>query len=379
MPQRKKVLYVIPEMSVGGAQRLIVDVCKELQKGDEYEPFLAVLHDEPNPYAKELEAVKVIQFDIPKHISIFDPKKEYLRPLSAFVEAEAPHIIHSHIYFSDLIINQLPYKNAAFFSHIHGITTQYDKSYIRQLPLKQRIIALAERRYMLRQYRKKGTVFLTVSNFFVEYLRRVLPELAHRVNLLQNSIWVNKIPPRESVAPPEMWKIVSVGRLEAVKGYDLAIEACAFLKQAEIQFHLDIYGDGSQRNQLQDIINRHQLSNLVNIHPFTPNVHTVYRNYHLYIHTAHSESFGLTILEAMAAGLPVICTDGGGNRDIVQHGINGFMVTDRTPSALADKILQLVRDPVCYMRFCEAARNTAKNFDFPNYINHLKSYYKKFT
>jgi spore coat protein SA len=61
----------------------------------------------------------------------------------------------------------------------------------------------------------------------------------------------------------------------------------------------------------------------------------------IYVHTATYEPLGLVLLEAMAAGLPVVTLDGGGNRDLIENGKNGFIINNQNPKHFAEKILEV--------------------------------------
>lgn len=87
------------------------------------------------------------------------------------------------------------------------------------------------------------------------------------------------------------------------------------------------FGEGPERNHLQISINSQGLIN----HP-----EKELSNSNLYFHPTKYEPFGLVLIEVMAAGIPVITTDGQGNRDVVHEGSNGLFFYDRDPLAIAN-------------------------------------------
>lgn len=373
---RKKVLHVIPAMNSGGAQRLLVDICKELKKRGEYEPAIAILTNEPNRFEEELNGIEVKQFNIPRHVSILALHRPHLQPLQEYVHAFAPDVIHTHIYFSDLIINQIKYTQAKFFSHVHGVTTQYDRAVINTLPTKRQLITRIERYLMLRAYICRTTQILTVSSHYVTYLQSILPEMANCIHLLHNGIVLSEIAPKQSSKISGQIHLVSVGRLEKVKNHELLIAVCVLLKNAGCNFTLDIYGEGDYRTALEHQIATQKLVGYVNLRGFIFNVKETYQKYDLYVHTAINESFGLTLVEAMAAGLPVVCTDGGGNRDIMQDGVNGYLVNERDANILAEKILFLINNPQLYTQMSKAAIATAQQFTIERCVDKLIQHYE---
>ena len=86
----------------------------------------------------------------------------------------------------------------------------------------------------------------------------------------------------------------------------------------------------------------------------------LYKNSDIYISSSLSESFSLTILEAMAMGLPVIATDTVGSRGLIDDKINGFIVPINDPEIMAEKILYLTNDYSLQKKLGKQARSKAK-------------------
>jgi glycosyltransferase involved in cell wall biosynthesis len=87
---------------------------------------------------------------------------------------------------------------------------------------------------------------------------------------------------------------------------------------------------------------------------------------------------GLVLVEAMAAGLPVIALDGMGNRDVNVEGKTGYLLpANTTPEAFADKIISIANNPVLHSDMAAFARNFAAGFDINTYTTKLVAEYKK--
>ena len=95
----------------------------------------------------------------------------------------------------------------------------------------------------------------------------------------------------------------------------------------------------------------------------------------IYLHTANYEPFGLVILEAMAAGLPVICLDGKGNRDIIKNNINGIIIKDEDVDLFASNIITLFKNNKLYKNFVDNGHITAKKYDIKKYVDVLLNNY----
>jgi len=89
------------------------------------------------------------------------------------------------------------------------------------------------------------------------------------------------------------------------------------------------------------------------------------------------ESFGIALVEAMAAGLPVVATDILGYREVVTHGVHGLLVPTRDPEALAAALVRVLTEPGLAERLGEAGRARAREFDWANVVDRLEELYRR--
>lgn len=143
----------------------------------------------------------------------------------------------------------------------------------------------------------------------------------------------------------EKARLLAVGRLEQQKGFDVAIQAMALVVRAAAAAHLSIAGNGHRRRQLADQISALDLTDAVSLLGPRDDVHELMLNADILIHPARWEGFGLVLLEAMRAGLPVVSTKTGAIPEVVADGVTGILVPPNDPDHLAAAILQLIRNP----------------------------------
>jgi glycosyltransferase involved in cell wall biosynthesis len=111
--------------------------------------------------------------------------------------------------------------------------------------------------------------------------------------------------------------------------------------------------------------------------PSDAEVNTLLNQATLLLQTSKHEGFCLPVLEAMAAGAAVVCTDAHGNRDFCQHGQNCLMPQQRTPTALADAIHTLLTDPHLRHRLTANGRATAHAHNWPDKLDQLDQRYRE--
>ncbi len=159
-------------------------------------------------------------------------------------------------------------------------------------------------------------------------------------------------------------KMIAVGRLEYIKGYDRMIQAAAKVFDRHPDWTLDIYGEGTYRDTIAQQIADAHLENNIFLKGNCPTVMQEYRSHAFCVMTSYYEGFALALVEAMANSLPAVSFDcPTGPREIIQDGINGLLVEDGKIDALADAINRLIEDPALRQDFSAHATDILKKFD----------------
>jgi len=140
-------------------------------------------------------------------------------------------------------------------------------------------------------------------------------------------------------------RFVFVGRLIANKGPDIALEAFRMVNGRAANSRLVIVGDGPMLPTLQRYVQAHRLEGAVEFLGMRDDVAEVLRRADVFVRPSQIEGMPLTILEAMATGLPVVACDVGGVREILAHGVTGFVVAPGSTALVADAMLELLMDP----------------------------------
>lgn len=204
---------------------------------------------------------------------------------------------------------------------------------------------------------------VTVSEFNRAYLERVSGAPSGKIVLIHNGIDIERFAPN-GVPAREPFTILSVARLVEKKGLPDLIEACRRLRDRGLEFRCGIVGKGILRSQLESLIRRRKLGDRVRLlGPHTQGeVLERYRAAHLYVlpsivgSDGNREGLPVSIVEALAAGLPVVSTRVTGIPEVVRHGENGLLVESGDARALAGAIESLMRDRALYDRLRANAR-----------------------
>lgn len=150
--------------------------------------------------------------------------------------------------------------------------------------------------------------------------------------------------------------ICAVGSLRPVKCFSLLIEAFALLKKRLPGLRLMIVGDGGERASLETLARDLGVQSSLLLCGLRTDIPAILQRSYLGVLSSRHEGLPNAILEYMAARLPVVATDVGGNREAVRDGETGLLVPFGDPQALSDAMLYVLQNPDVARRFGEAGR-----------------------
>lgn len=159
-----------------------------------------------------------------------------------------------------------------------------------------------------------------------------------------------------SLPPKRQLLLVTVGRMVALKGYDLAVGAASILKQNGIAFDWFFVGDGGMSSSIKQQINESGLQDNIHLVGMTPNPYPYMKAADIYVQPSRYEGFGLTLSEARILHRPVISTNFPVVSNQIVDGVNGI-ICKMTAESIAEKILFLANDPSAREHLVLGTRN----------------------
>jgi len=172
--------------------------------------------------------------------------------------------------------------------------------------------------------------------------------------------------------------IVQVGNLRTVKGIDILIDAVADLLVRHSNAHLLIVGEGPERARLEAQIGRLGLNGRIRLLGRRKDIARVLQASDIGVLASHSEGLSNAIIEYMAAGLAVVATRVGGNPELIESGVSGYLVPSGDSRALGQALEQLINQPELAVRFGAAARAIAFNrFDVNQCVQMTQQFYER--
>jgi glycosyltransferase involved in cell wall biosynthesis len=177
------------------------------------------------------------------------------------------------------------------------------------------------------------------------------------VAVVENFAPLRRIAPRPAMAAPP--RIGALGRLHAEKGFDILLEAAARLRDRGRDFRLTIAGEGPAAADLKALSVRLGLGAQVDFPGWVSPPESLLGKLDLFVCSSRTESFGLVVIEAMAAGAPVVATDIEGPRILLAEGRYGRLAPPEAPDALAEAMAAALGDPQASLAMARLAQGDA--------------------
>jgi len=173
--------------------------------------------------------------------------------------------------------------------------------------------------------------------------------------------------------------IIFVGRLHPVKGVQYLIEAMAIVHQEMPDVKLVIVGDGVERAKLEVFAEKLNLNCCIQFAGQVPqeSIPRLMHQADVFVLSSLSEGLPVVLLEAMAAGLPIVATNVGGIPDIVEEGVNGYLVNAKSPEEIGERVLILLQNDEIREAMSTNNREKAELYTWDKVTTKVEKEYQK--
>lgn len=336
---RTKVLFLITKSNWGGAQRYVYDIATKLDKS-KFEPVVAVGGDGVLTEMLGHAHIRVITINsLERDISI---KKELLfaKELWDILRTEKPAVFHvnsSKAGGAGTLLGRLARVPRVIFT-AHGWAFNEDR------PWWQKIVIKALHYITVLLSHKT----IAVSKAIVDQMNWPLAQKKMKTINPGRTIGVmyGKLEAREKLSnihPPlashiaDTW-VITIAELHPIKRIPILIKAVEQVAKTHPKLRLVLIGDGQQRQLIEAQVKEHALHDSVFLAGSVTEAARFLKAADLFILPSKSESYGYVVHEAGLANLPVIASDVGGLRDIINNGVTGTLIPPDNPEKLADSI-----------------------------------------
>jgi glycosyltransferase involved in cell wall biosynthesis len=330
-----KIAFLIGSLTCGGAEKQVVNLLNTIDRSI-FIPYLIILWDNHDLRTDLKADVNVFSIQFRKKFFI----SGFLKLLK-YIHHNEIKIVHSHMYKSNLIasISHLIYSDFILLTGEHGKNRwkKWNHHFI-------------EKKIISRQASLRITASDDIRNI------RICHDGAdpNRTIYIPNG---TSVPEYTADVQRKPHVVGFLGRLEHVKDISTMIFALEILSRRKYDLRLKIAGKGSEFDRLQKIVSDHNLDNLVELVGFQ-NTNNFLRSIDIFVMSSLREGIPLSLLEAMAHGLPCVVTNVGGIPDVITDGLNGQLVPPGKPHEFADRIARFVDDDEFRLRTASNAKKT---------------------
>ncbi len=342
----KKIVICIPTLSTAGAERFVVDLAINLDKS-KYCVYVAITHSNiVGKFGKILKENNVDIVNLTGKNYFECTKKQIL-----FFKKIKPDVIHANIgsMFHVMLSAKIMRIEKKIYTIHNEANLLYGNSKLRKLVYRLAFnffdflpVAICEsvKVSMEREFGKKYASIPCVNNG-VDIMKYCVSKRKNTTNTIT---------------------FINTGTMYWIKNQNEIIEAFSnlFIKYKNIR--LIILGDGENRKKLEKLIKIKEISDVVNMPGICTNVSEYLQSSDIYISASLTEGLPLSMLEAMACGLPVIGSDAGGTVDLIKPDINGFIYPKKNRKSLEKAMEKLINNTQMRVEYAKNSRKIAENW-----------------
>ena len=352
--KRKTIIHLIVSLERGGAETMLVQVLKELK---EFNNIVVTLNDR-NHFKDDLECDEYICL----HKPAFRKLPVSILKFHSLINKYKPDVVHSHLALPNFIARMATPRNIPLINTIHTSVSRAED-------YKKLSIRFLER--FTYHYRKP--TIISVSNIARnDYfnLLKINPTKHYVLHTFVNEKKFHKHPDKKINS--SCFKIISVGALRKGKNYLYLVEAFKKLKEQEIELH--IYGTGPQQNLLQQAINSAGVN--IKLKGQVENINEILPCYDLFVMPSLFEGFSLSVLEAMAAKLPLLLSNTPSFKEQCEDAAVYFNLNNTND--LCEKLKNMLKDKELLVKKGEQAYQRAvNNFTLSHHLEKLFAVYNE--
>lgn len=315
-----RILELIDSLDTGGAEKMVSSLALNL-KARNHSVHIACLRVKGKmPVAEERfrqAGVNILELRKPSGFSA-----RTLLQLARYIREHQFDIVHAHnpLVHHYAVLASRMCRFPAVLNTVHGIST------LRMQPWAEKLFWMSCR---------LSDRVVPVCRAVEDAIRQRHAARRSRLAVIYNGIEVGELvnmPPR---TPDGNIVFGTVGRLAPVKDQQTLLRAFAMAARRNPRYRLEIVGDGVMREKLERLAEELAIRELVRFHGLRSDIPELLARFDVFMLSSLSEGLPLTLLEAMAAGLPVICTAVGGVTEIVENAGCGWLCPPGKPAALA--------------------------------------------
>ncbi|MBI2472866.1 MAG: glycosyltransferase [Planctomycetes bacterium] len=382
MAQKKiRILYVLDTLFIGGAEQHVATLCRHLDKEKFHIVVCTLFSRDPNLHEPIADEIRVLGIRVEQ---LAMQRWRDWRSIAQFlrlIDDEQIDIVHGHMVPADF-----------WGSFMAKIFRRRKTIYTCHQPFLKEGYAMRVQQFALNIFLADRIV--SVSEATTHFCSKICHASPKKIIKIPNAVDTDRFTPEVSGSSiraelglsDDVFIIGNIGRYTPEKGYPFFIETAAKVAQTHQNARFLIVGHGSEYNKLTDLIEKLGLTNRFFVTGPRRDIPEILGAVDIFLFTSiWGEAFGISLIEAMAAGKPIIAANIGPTKEIIEDGITGLLPypeeweqeTDYLDAdALARSVDYLIRNPHVRNQLGQEARSQAvKRFSITTLVKSIESLY----
>ena len=374
-----KILYLIESLSGGGAEKVLSTTIKNLNPSlfditlccvtdigeykEEILPYVNYYSILPNP--NNYSRFKKLLYRL-FYKSIYN-----WLPLSFVYRLYIPHSSHIEIaYVEGFATKLLSHSTNKRTKKIAWVHTDLVHNHWTDIIYKD----IKEEAFAYSKYQQIITISKTAENAFLQTFNNINVPTRTLYNPVDCEEIIRKSKEDKNIPDPHpnVLRIVSVGRLTKLKGYERLLSIIHQLKKERYSIELWLIGDGDQVTNLKSFVENNNLYELVKFWGYQSNPYCIMSKCNLFVCSSFSEGYSTAVTESLVLGIPVITTDCSGMHELLEDNKYGI-ITENSESALYKGIKLFLDTPELLNHYKNQAIKRGKDFSLPFLIRQIES------
>lgn len=339
MKKKKKIILVTRSAMLGGVEEHVSNLAVHLVSLNYSVVWLVLSLNNLNNDYRRLPGVRFVILNDTEAQSL--SSFFLLWKLILIVWRFKQSVIHLHGIRPMLLLSLIPLpKNTRRVSTVHASYLLMALNEVGKIVVWKRLVSIIFHAFSC----WRSDAVITVSNALSDELNKMIPAVKFATYSIYNGVDCSATPPSSAlqkciakeIKNNEM-QVVFVGRLEKNKGVETIIRAVSVLSPS-VKIRCHLFGDGYQRAKFESLTEVNKVNNIIHFWGNLNGIGRLLYKFDVFILPSYSEGMPIAILEAMAAGLPVVATKVGGIPEAVVNEESGFLVDPGDYMAIAKKL-----------------------------------------
>lgn len=350
-----KVMMIVPAIGTGGGEKVAITIARYIDRKRFELQMVSLYSHQDTIYEKEIKEGNINLKYLNKHGGFdFSVIKELKKEIAEF----QPDIIHTHLYVVPYVLLAAPRKMIKLHT-VHNIAEKESEGLLRV--------------FMRIAYAVGNFIPVTISPFCRQTFKD-LYKYKKEIPCIQNGINIDEF--RANPVEHDVFKFICVARFEPQKNHALLIRAFSEVHKVFPDTVLELVGDGYLRSNIESLVAELNLNDAVIMEGISSDIAKKNNSADVFVLASDFEGLPVSVLEAMACGLPIVSTDAGGTHDIVISEENGIIVPVGDLNSFTEAMLRIRTDYDLRKSMGEQSREYAKRNSVERFVSQYEQLYE---